>query len=73
MKNKELVYLGVTSLLIYGICAISTDFASTQDFKYTPTIYYLSYGIFVSVCLYFLVRYRQLKNGYQTSFSCLYQ
>ncbi|MGD6776346.1 acyltransferase family protein [Sutcliffiella horikoshii] len=55
MKNKELLYLGVTSLLIYGILAISTDFASTQDFKYTPTMYYLSYGIFIGVCLYLLV------------------
>lgn len=68
MKNKELVYLGVISLLIYGIYAISTDFASTQDFKYTPTIYYLSYGIFVSVCLYFLVSIPAVKKWLSNKF-----
>lgn len=55
MSKKDLILLGGVSFLAFLIFAVFMDFPSTQEFKYTPTLYYLAYGVFVSVILYLLV------------------
>ena len=62
MSKNELIWLGSISFIVYLLFGLYMDFPSTQDFKNPPTLYYISYGVFISVGLYFLVSIEKVKN-----------
>lgn len=68
MNKRELIYLGVVTFMIYAIFAISSNFPSTQNFKYTPTIYYISYGVFASVTLYLVISIKTINRLLSNNF-----
>jgi len=54
LNKKEILIMVGGFLLTFIIFMVLYNFKSTQDFKYPPTIYYISYGLFVSFILYLI-------------------
>lgn len=51
LSRKELLLGASSFLLIFIFLMIKYNFESTQAYKYPPTMYYMSYGLFVSFVL----------------------
>lgn len=49
MSTKELVGLMIISLVIFVSYGVILGFPSLHYFKYPPTAYYISYGVFISI------------------------
>jgi hypothetical protein len=62
LTRKEVATLTVLFLGIFGVLMYWHDFAPTQAFKYPPSLYFLSYGLFVSFLLYYLLNIEPIKN-----------
>lgn len=56
LNRKELRIYTLIFLGIYIVSMISSGFSSTQGYKYPPTMYYMSYGIFMSLSLLQILR-----------------
>ncbi|MDQ0492729.1 acyltransferase family protein [Paenibacillus brasilensis] len=54
LNKKEILIMVGGFLSTFLIFMLLYKFKSTQDFKYPPTIYYISYGLFVSFILYLI-------------------
>jgi fucose 4-O-acetylase-like acetyltransferase len=65
--NKQvIIYLTLVSFVILAALAFANNFVATQNFKYPPRIYYLSYALSVSLLLYLLSKtkiFTQLLNN----------
>lgn len=55
MTKRELLYLGILTSAICLIAGMMMEFPSLQGYKYPPTLYYLTYGISVSVLSYLII------------------
>ncbi|MBP0006396.1 MAG: acyltransferase family protein [Cyanobacteria bacterium SBC] len=60
LSQKTIAYLSIANFTIFTTIAAwlyfkNGEFIRTQDYKYPPQLYYLSYAIFVSLLLYFVV------------------
>ncbi len=62
MSKKELYIYGSISLIIFICLAYHYNFDSTQNYKYPPTIYYISYGVFVSLFLLIILDFECIYN-----------
>ncbi|MEK4430728.1 acyltransferase [Paenibacillus sp. FSL M7-0802] len=62
MNKKEISVISGVFLSIFLIFMLLYKFKSTQDFKYPPTIYYISYGLFVSFALYLIFNQQWVQN-----------
>lgn len=68
LNKKELfIYSGIF-LLIFIFLMIRNNFASTQGYKYPPTMYYMSYGIFISFLLMILLDIKFIYNMFDNKF-----
>ena len=53
--NKQMViYLTLAFFIILAVLAFANNFVATQNFKYPPRLYYLTYAMTVSLLLYLL-------------------
>jgi peptidoglycan/LPS O-acetylase OafA/YrhL len=61
LKQLEILLL----IIICGIClyvlANHYQFSCTQNFKYPPRLYYIAYGLFVSLLLYWLFGFYRIR------------
>ena len=62
INRKLLVYMAISCLSAFGIIALSFYlnsglFIQTQNFKYPPSIYYLSYAVGISIVLWLASEY----------------
>lgn len=55
MKRKQVILLISILVVVFSTAGVYYGFASVSIEKYPPTGYYLSYGLFVSIVLYYLV------------------
>ncbi|PAK49586.1 hypothetical protein CHH47_12660, partial [Priestia megaterium] len=62
LRKQHLLYISSLFLLIFVCLMIWNNFAPTQNFKYPPTMYYISYGLFVSYFLFYLLSYERVKK-----------
>lgn len=73
MKRKTKAGITLAALLIFAGCAFvywisAGSFVSTQEAKYPARIYYLSYGVFVSMLLLSLCAKFPIKRMYHNPF-----
>ena len=61
-KKQYLPYLAGIFFIIFSILGFYHNFMPTQAFKYPPTLYYLSYGIFVSLILFYFLSFEKIKG-----------
>lgn len=62
LSKKELFIYASIFLFIYIFCMIKYNFESTQNYKYPPTIYYMSYGILVTLVLLIILDIKYIYN-----------
>ncbi|MDB8459165.1 acyltransferase family protein [Turicibacter sanguinis] len=62
LNKKELFLYAGIFLIIFIFLMIKYDFTSTQNYKYPPTMYYISYGLFVSFTLLLLLDIKCIYN-----------
>ncbi|MGZ0043239.1 acyltransferase family protein [Paenibacillus ottowii] len=62
LNKKEILMMTGGFLSMFLIFMLFYKFKSTQDFKYPPTIYYISYGLFMSFILYLIVNQKWVQN-----------
>lgn len=55
LKKKDLIYLSGAFLIIFLVLMVYHNYAPIQDFKYPPTFYYQSYGLFFSFFLFYFL------------------
>nr|WP_263324299.1 acyltransferase [Neobacillus sp. Marseille-Q6967] len=67
-KLKELLFICVFFLLVFTGLMILHDYNPTQQFKYPPTMYYFSYGLFVSFFLYLLLHISFITKMFNNKF-----
>jgi peptidoglycan/LPS O-acetylase OafA/YrhL len=61
-SNQQIIGVTICVLLVLiGFC-LFYHFAPTQKFKYPPSIYYLSYGLLVSLILYQILSVRFIRS-----------
>jgi peptidoglycan/LPS O-acetylase OafA/YrhL len=65
LKENKKNYAIVTTIfaVVFILEMLLNGFASTQDFKYPPQLYYISYGIIVTLIIYILVKRIANKNN----------
>jgi peptidoglycan/LPS O-acetylase OafA/YrhL len=68
LSKKEMMSYCLVFMTIFVSLLFYHNFASTQDFKYPPTLYYVSYGIFVSLLMYLLLDISKIKNFFTNKF-----
>lgn len=68
LSKKELIIYSIIFLSIFVLLMIKYEFKSTQNFKYPPTMYYMSYGISVSFMLLILMDCKFIYNILNNSF-----
>lgn len=56
MSKRYITYSCLLFFSIFILLMVSNGFRPTQDFKYPPTLYYFSYGLFISLFLYLLLK-----------------
>jgi len=66
-RGNHLLIISFTFLCMFILLMIYHDFSSTQAYKYPPTIYYLSYGLFVSFILYYILKFDRIRNFFYKS------
>lgn len=54
MKRRNLIILIAGFFVLFVLLAVTNNFAFTQNYKYPPRIYYLSYALFGSLLFYML-------------------
>ena len=69
LSLKELDYSCALFFITFLVLAYMHHFAPTQAFKYPPRLYYISYGLSVSLLLYRLLDYKPLQKIMDTKFS----
>jgi len=62
IKKEQMLYIAGVFSLIFIALIFFHDFSSTQNYKYPPTIYYFSYGLFISFLLMYLLSYDNIKK-----------
>jgi len=62
IHKSHLIILSGLSLFIYVVLMIYHGFAPTQEFKYPPTLYYFSYGLFVSFLLFYVLSFNKIRR-----------
>ncbi|MFD2778180.1 acyltransferase family protein [Ornithinibacillus salinisoli] len=67
-KNK-LLLISSLFLLLFITLSIYHDFTPIQTFKYPPSIYYFSYGLFVSMLLFYLLSFDKIKSMFNFKFT----
>ncbi|MFJ8415950.1 acyltransferase family protein [Bacillus paramycoides] len=68
LTKKELIYSCVFFLIAFVTLMVWHDFASTQAFKYPPSMYYFSYGLFVSLFLYLILDIKWISKIFDNKF-----
>jgi hypothetical protein len=68
MNKKEVDFLCVAFMFLSLLLMYHNNFAYTQQFKYPPTIYYISYGMFVSLLLYRLLDFQIIEKVFNNVF-----
>lgn len=68
LTNKQSLALGLVMLIAYMSCMYRYNFASTESYKYPPTLYYLSYGLFASILLYKLLEIKSIEAVFDNRF-----
>lgn len=61
MKNSELAVLAGIFFAIYMTLGFTSSFSPVQNFKYPPTMYYLSYGLMISCGLLLFMKVIETK------------
>lgn len=68
LNKKELfIYAGIF-LLIFIFCMFKYNFDLIYNYKYPPTMYYLSYGIFMSLLLLIVLDIKCIYNIFDNEF-----
>lgn len=49
--NKKITYYFIISLVIFFICGVHYKWSSIEIYKYPPRLYYISYGLMISLLL----------------------
>lgn len=62
LTKSQHIYISGFFLLIFVSLMIYHSFTPTQDYKYPPTIYYLSYGVFVSYISFYILSLNKVKK-----------
>lgn len=68
LKERTLQIIILVSLVVYGYLAVTKyldtgTYVSTQDYKYPPRLYYISYAFFFINLIYYLIsKYLAIKN-----------
>ncbi|CAM3130764.1 acyltransferase [Sporolactobacillus spathodeae] len=57
LKKKQLLFFSTIFFVIFSILFVFHKFAPTQLYKYPPTLYYFSYGLFVSYILFYFLSF----------------
>lgn len=68
MNQKEIIIGSLWFLTAYLVLMNLNDFIPIQKFKYPPTIYYFSYGLFISFCLYSLLAIPIIRKFFDNKF-----
>lgn len=68
LSKKELIIYAAIYLIIFIFLMFKLDFESTQNYKYPPTMYYISYGIFVSFLLFLVLDIKCIYNMFDNKF-----
>lgn len=68
IDTKELKLYLIIFISIFIGSAIFYNFESIQNYKYPPTIYYMSYGISVSILFNILIKNKYVYNIFDNSF-----
>lgn len=68
INNKKIYFHWVVFLIIFISSMYYYKFDSIQLYKYPPTIYYVSYGIFISLTLYLLFDIKIFENLLRNKF-----
>lgn len=63
-KEKLLILSGLFALIFIGLMFYN-NFEPTQSFKYPPSIYYFSYGLFVSILLFYLLSIKKVREVFE--------
>jgi peptidoglycan/LPS O-acetylase OafA/YrhL len=64
IRKQHLPLMASLFLIIFLILMIFHNFLSTQAFKYPPTLYYFSYGLFVTFILIYLLSINKIKIAF---------
>lgn len=61
LSNRDILVISLISFLIFLVLSITLHdlfghFVLTQEYKYPPTLYYVSYALFATNILYFTIR-----------------
>ncbi|MGF9856561.1 acyltransferase [Priestia endophytica] len=62
LNRKEIITICMIFFFLFVFLMFKYDFISTQQFKYPPKIYYISYGLFMSFLLYILLDISQIHR-----------
>ena len=57
LQKQQLLYFSGFFLLIFDVLLGYHQFVPTQGYKYPPTLYYFTYGLFVSYLLFYLLSF----------------
>ena len=68
LSKKELYIYASIFLLVFICLAFKYNFESTQNYKYPPTMYYISYGVFVSLFLLIILDFKYIYNIFNNRF-----
>ncbi|MFD2067280.1 acyltransferase [Pontibacter silvestris] len=68
LRRKEIILYCLASLIVLLFLAFKYNFTPTQQFKYPPRLYYISYGVFVSLLLYSFLELKRLRYLFDNSF-----
>lgn len=68
LTKRELIYACFFFLIVFVGLMVWHNFASTQAFKYPPSMYYFAYGLFVSIFLYLLLDLKLVNKIFDNKF-----
>jgi len=68
LRQIDIFKLAILSAIALLALAIYYNFAYTQPFKYPPRLYYISYGLFVSFLLYWMIGFPKIKKVFENKF-----
>ncbi|MES5942831.1 MULTISPECIES: acyltransferase family protein [unclassified Bacillus cereus group] len=68
LTKKELVCACLFFLVVFASLMAWHHFDSTQAFKYPPTMYYFSYGLFASIFLYLILDFKFVNKIFDNRF-----
>ena len=66
-SQRTILFILSGFLTAFVYMLFQTNFASTQDFKYPPTLYYVSYAMVITLLLFFAAELKFMKRFFSNS------